>query len=155
VVDRSVLKAIRPASLYGILPRICLIGFRYAQPFLLPRAVNFLNNPEEPDSIGLGLTAAFVLVFLGMAISSGVHYHMTYHFLVSVRGSLVSLVYAKTIGLSITTLDESAAATLMSNSTGKRSLSYQRFAHKTHINLQRQFARGFKIRRSFGQCPLS
>jgi hypothetical protein len=45
---------------------------------------------------------------------------MTYRFLVSVRGSLVGLVYTKTIDLSITALDESVAVTLMSSDTGER-----------------------------------
>jgi ATP-binding cassette subfamily C (CFTR/MRP) protein 1 len=155
VSDRSILRATHPAFLYGIFPRICLIGFRYAQPFLLSRAVNFSNNPEEPDSTGWGLTAAFSLVFLGIAISSGGYYHMTYRFLVSIRGSLVGLVYAKTIDLSITALDESVAVTLMSNDTGERYPLYPHFASNTLITLQRQYVRGFKTCRSFGQCPLS
>jgi ATP-binding cassette subfamily C (CFTR/MRP) protein 1 len=43
---------------------------------------------------------------------------MTYRFVTSVRGTLVSMIYAKTIDLSITALDESAAVTLMASDTG-------------------------------------
>ncbi|KUJ07957.1 putative ATP-binding cassette transporter [Mollisia scopiformis] len=113
----ATLKATRSPLLYCIFPRLCMIGFQYAQPFLLFRTVNFANNPDEPDSIGWGLTAAFGLVFLGLAISNGAYYHMCYRFVTTVRGSLVSLVYAKTIDLNITALDESVAVTLMSNDT--------------------------------------
>lgn len=120
----STLKANRWAMCYCIFPRICLTAFRYAQPFLISRTVNFANSPEEPDSIGWGLTAAFGLVFLGLAISNGAYYHMAYRFVTSVRGSLVTLVYSKTMDLSITELDESIAMTLMSNDTGKRSPYY-------------------------------
>lgn len=56
---------------YGIFPRICLIGFRYAQPFLLSRTVNFTTNPKEPDAIGWALTGAFGVVFVGLAVSNG------------------------------------------------------------------------------------
>lgn len=115
----SILRANQAAFLYCVFPRLCLIGFRYAQPFLLTRTVHFANNPGESDSTGWGLTAAFGLVFLGMAVANGAYYHMSYRFVVASRGSLVTLIYAKTMDLSITALNESAAVTLMSNDTGE------------------------------------
>jgi hypothetical protein len=66
----STLKASRASLAYCIFPRICLIGLRYAQPFLLTRTVNFANNPKEPDSVGWDLTSAFGLVFLGPAVAN-------------------------------------------------------------------------------------
>jgi ATP-binding cassette subfamily C (CFTR/MRP) protein 1 len=42
---------------------------------------------------------------------------MKYRFVTSVRGTLVSMIYHKTIDLSITALDESAAVTLMASDT--------------------------------------
>lgn len=98
---------------------MCLIGFRYAQPFLLERTVGFANSPEEPDSIGWGLTVAFGLVFTGLAIATGSYYHMTYRFVTSVRGILISQIYSKTVDLSITALNESVAVTLMASDTGE------------------------------------
>lgn len=67
----ATLKASLPAFCYGIFPRICLIGFRYAQPFLLSRTVDFANNPSDPDAIGWALTGAFGIVFGGMAVIYG------------------------------------------------------------------------------------
>jgi ATP-binding cassette subfamily C (CFTR/MRP) protein 1 len=90
-----------------------LIGFRYAQPFLISRTVNFASSPEEPESIGWALTGAFGLVFLGLAIATGSYYHMTYRYVTTVRGTLVGMIYSKTMDLSITALDESVAVTLM------------------------------------------
>jgi hypothetical protein len=115
----STFSANRAAFMYVVFPRLSLIGFRYAQPFLLTRTVNFANIPSEPDSIGWGLTASFGLVFLGMGIATGGYYHMAYRFVTGVRGSLITLIYTKTLDLSITALDESAAVTLMANDTGK------------------------------------
>jgi ATP-binding cassette subfamily C (CFTR/MRP) protein 1 len=115
---RATLRANWLALAYCIFPRLCLIGFRYAQPFLLTRTVEFANNPNESDNIGWGLTAAFGLVFLGLAVANGTYYHMCYRFVTASRGSLITLIYAKTMDLSITALDESAAITLMSNDTG-------------------------------------
>ncbi|KIM99556.1 hypothetical protein OIDMADRAFT_125496 [Oidiodendron maius Zn] len=73
------------------------------------------TSPEA--TIGWGLTAAFGIVFIGLAVANGSYYHMTYRFVTSVRGTLVSMIYAKTIDLSITALDESAAVTLMASDT--------------------------------------
>jgi hypothetical protein len=44
---------------------------------------------------------------------------MAFRSATAVRATLVSMIYAKTVDLSITSLDESAAVTLMSNDTGK------------------------------------
>lgn len=114
----STLKATKASFAYCIFPRICVIGFRYAQPFLLSRTVDFANSPEEPDSIGWGLTAAFGLVFIGLAVANGSYEHMSYRFVTTVRGTLVSMIYAKTVDLSITALNESAAVTLMASDSG-------------------------------------
>ncbi|TGO08777.1 hypothetical protein BTUL_0192g00110 [Botrytis tulipae] len=113
----STLKATRGAFALGIVPRLCTTGFKYAQPFLLERTVGFANDESQPDSLGWSLTGAFGLVFLGLAVFNGAYYHMAYRFNTAVRGSLVSLIYAKTVDLSITALDESVAVTLMANDT--------------------------------------
>jgi hypothetical protein len=114
----STLKATRYQMALCIFPRLCVVGFRFAQPFLISRTVNFVDSIEESDNIGWGLTAAFVVVFVGKAVSSALYYHMTYRFITSVRGSLVGMIYRKTVNLSVISLDESAAITLMSNDAG-------------------------------------
>jgi len=83
----STLRATRGSLASCVFPRLCLIGFKYAQPFLLFRTINFASSPEEPDSIGWGLTGAFGVVLLGLAVSNGSYYHKAYRFVVAVRGS--------------------------------------------------------------------
>ena len=107
----------RWALSYCLVPRLLQIAFRYTQPFLLTRTISFASDTSQPDSLGWGLTGAFFLVFLGLAVSNGFYYHMVYRFVTSVRGGLVSIIYAKTVDLSITALDESVAITLMSSDT--------------------------------------
>ncbi|PLB43601.1 P-loop containing nucleoside triphosphate hydrolase protein [Aspergillus steynii IBT 23096] len=104
----------KSAFISGIFARVCLIAFKYTQPFLIERTVGFGSDLSQPESIGWGLTGAWFLVFVGLAISTGAFYHATYRLVTSVRGSLVSLVYSKTLDLSVTALDESVAVTLMS-----------------------------------------
>jgi ATP-binding cassette subfamily C (CFTR/MRP) protein 1 len=115
----SVMWSTRRTFLSAVFPRLCLIGFRYTRPFLLSRTVEFAATPDQPNSVGWGLAGAFFLAFLGQAVSSGYYYHMNYRFITKLRGSLVALVYGKTVDLSITALDESIAVTLMSSDTGQ------------------------------------
>lgn len=145
----STLKATRGAFALGIIPRLCTTGFKYAQPFLLERTVGFANDESQPDSIGWSLTGAFGLAFLGLAVFNGAYYHMAYRFNTAVRGSLVSLIYAKTVDLSITALDESVAVTLMANDTSKRYFSS--VINITYFLLQAQFVKDSQIYTSFGR----
>lgn len=114
---RATMRALRWPIAYCIFPRLCLIAFKYTQPFLIARTITFSDSPHESNNIGWGLTAAYGFVYIGTAISNGAYYHMSYRFVTSIRGSLVTLIYAKTVDLSITALDESVAMTLMATDT--------------------------------------
>lgn len=52
-------------------PRLCLIGFTFAQPFLINRAIEFAVTPESQpyNNVGYGLIGAYVLVYSGLAVS--------------------------------------------------------------------------------------
>lgn len=115
----STLRATRRQLALCIFPRLCLIAFRYTQPLLLSRTADFVRSSTDTKSIGWGLTGAYGIVFLGTAIANGLYTHMTFRFTTVVRGTLVSMICAKTVELSITSLDESAAITLMANDTGE------------------------------------
>ena len=65
----STLWATKYAFVSGMLTRLSLIGFRYAQPFLIHRTTDFTASLEQPDEVGWGLTGAWLLVFLGLAVS--------------------------------------------------------------------------------------
>ncbi len=57
--------------LAAIFPRLCLIGFSFAQPFLINRAILFANSPDtlENRNVGYGLVGAYFLVYIGIAVS--------------------------------------------------------------------------------------
>jgi ATP-binding cassette subfamily C (CFTR/MRP) protein 1 len=53
------------------LPRICLIGFNYAQPFLISSVIiNVSNRNSDPSdkNNGYGLIAATGLIYLGITV---------------------------------------------------------------------------------------
>lgn len=57
------------------LPRLFITGFRFSQPLLLKRIVNFVGQPEGRDksNTGYGLIGATALVYLGNAVSKPDH----------------------------------------------------------------------------------
>ncbi|WQF78674.1 Putative AAA+ ATPase domain, ABC transporter type 1, transmembrane domain-containing protein [Colletotrichum destructivum] len=113
----STLWATKYIFLAGVAPRLALAAFKYTLPFLITKTTSWTADPSQSDAIGWGLTGAWLLVFLGQAISNGFYYQMTYRFVTSIRGSLCSLIYTKTLDLSSTALDESVPVSLMSTDT--------------------------------------
>lgn len=100
----------------SIFPRLALTFFRFMQPLLIKRITELVGDPDSAaaTSDGWGLTAASGLVYIGLAVTAGAHQHKTNRMATIVKGSLVGAIYTQTLDLSITSLDESAAVTLMS-----------------------------------------
>jgi ABC-type multidrug transport system fused ATPase/permease subunit len=111
VISRTMLWPLAAA----VLPRLALTFFRFMQPLLISSITELVNEPdsESASNRGWALTAAFGLVCLGLAITNGAYQHKANRMSTMVRGSLVNAIYAQTLDLSITSLDESAAVTLM------------------------------------------
>ncbi|RAQ56523.1 ABC transporter [Aspergillus flavus] len=113
-------KAIRWPLISAILPRLCLIGFKFAQPFLLNRAVNYVaelqaNPSNVHKGIGYGLIGSAALIYLGLAFCNGSYRHHTYRAITMIRGSLVVIIFRKTLALDCgNNSDNSASVTLMS-----------------------------------------
>lgn len=53
-----------------IIPRLCMMAFVYAQPFLIKQAISLALFPktQEYDNWGYGLIGAFVIVYGGLAV---------------------------------------------------------------------------------------
>jgi len=96
------------------IPRLCLIGFRYAQPFLIARVITYSQSVSESDNIGWPLVGAFGLVLGGAAISTSVYRYYCNRFTTAVRGSLVTMIYVNTMGLSTGAFESTKALTLFS-----------------------------------------
>ncbi|CAI7570859.1 unnamed protein product [Penicillium viridicatum] len=104
------------AFLEGVLPRLAYTGFCFAQPFLVERVLDFMTEPEHVNSANYayGLIGAYAIVYLGIAISYAAYEHKTYRVITMVRGSLVTLIFNKTLRMSTTVISDTAAITLMS-----------------------------------------
>jgi len=66
------IRAFRWPLLSILIPRAALIGFSFAQPFLITRCISLLSEAEthENTNIGYGLIAATFLIYVGIAARS-------------------------------------------------------------------------------------
>ncbi|KAM5475676.1 hypothetical protein MauCBS54593_001368 [Microsporum audouinii] len=126
---KATISCLRWALLSVACPRISLIGFKYAQPFLISSVIGFVQAPssDQKRSHALGLVAAAFLVYLGIAVTTVGYKREMYRMIVMARGGLVGLVYSKTLKIPDGSYDGSAALTLMSTdvdriTTGLQSL---------------------------------
>jgi ATP-binding cassette subfamily C (CFTR/MRP) protein 1 len=101
----------------SVLPGLALTFFQFMQPLLVRRITELVSEPDSESATnrGWGLIAATGLVYIGMAVATGTYQHKANRMATMVRGALVGSIYAQTLQLSITNLDESAALTLMSS----------------------------------------
>ncbi|KAL7953090.1 P-loop containing nucleoside triphosphate hydrolase protein [Trichoderma compactum] len=95
-----------------ILPRLFLIGFKFAQPFLINRVITYIQEKNDGDwagnDVGYALVGATGLVYLGSAISNGFYQHKLFRSLTMIRGALTSLVYIRTLEVSAMSSDTAA-----------------------------------------------
>ncbi|RFU75576.1 abc transporter [Trichoderma arundinaceum] len=109
----------RPLAI-AVLPRLCLIGFRFSQPFLINRVITYIQDKDTNEGarkdVGYALVGATALIYFGSAasivISNGFHQHKLFRFLTMIRGALTSLVYIRTLEVSAMSSDTSNAAAL-------------------------------------------
>lgn len=68
----TLLRSTKGAMLLGAFPRLCLTGFKIAQPFLITRVIDYVQKQggveAYPKSAGYALIAASALVYAGMAV---------------------------------------------------------------------------------------
>lgn len=112
----TTIRVLRRQLLVSAIPRLLLSATMFAQPFLVQETVNYVSIRDgQAASVGWGLVGAYFLVYAGQAIFTAAYNHLLNRCVVQVRGGLVSLLYNKTLELSIATIDPSACLTLMSS----------------------------------------
>ncbi|KAH0592836.1 hypothetical protein MHUMG1_09481 [Metarhizium humberi] len=113
--------------LAGVIPRLACIGFTFAQPFLLERVLDFTAEPVESSrkEFAYGLIGAYAIVYIGKAATFTAYQHKTYRLLTMFRGSLISLIFSKTLRMSATKISDAEAITLMSADIDRIALSLE------------------------------
>ncbi|WYZ37828.1 hypothetical protein EsH8_II_001334 [Colletotrichum jinshuiense] len=101
----------------AIIPKLFQIAFSYAQPFLINEAISLASQPQtQPyNNRGFGLIGAYVLVYTGIAVSTGQYDWRNQRVASMTRGSTTALVYRKALCLDLTSpkVSPSGALTLV------------------------------------------
>ncbi|KAJ5157847.1 uncharacterized protein N7482_008947 [Penicillium canariense] len=99
----------------AVVPRLCLTAFKFCQPFLISATLNFISDSSTAENkyYGPSLVGAFVLTYLGMAISTAVYWRQTFRFNTTIRAGLISLIYKQTNKLQRGDFKSESAITLM------------------------------------------
>ncbi|KJZ71929.1 hypothetical protein HIM_08685 [Hirsutella minnesotensis 3608] len=112
---KACFRTLMPAFFAVVIPRLCFLGIKFAQPFLLQRIISAIGQREQSREIVGGLVGATVLIYFGIAISKAYYKHLTYRMITMLRGVLVSAIFKKSLRLRQSDkANESAAVTLMS-----------------------------------------
>lgn len=113
--------------LQAMVPRFFLIGFTFAQPFLITSAVGLLAATEiddrTADQTGYGLLGAAALIYTGIAFSKLLSAHKLNRTKTMFRGATISLIYSRALDIQDGLYDESASITLMSTDTDRVALA--------------------------------
>ncbi|POR38791.1 Canalicular multispecific organic anion transporter 2 [Tolypocladium paradoxum] len=102
--------------LAGVLPRLAYAGFSFSQPFLVQRVLDFTVESDElnTQNTAYGLIAAYAITYIGLSLAYAVYQHKTYRLLTLFRGSLVTLIFGKTLRIDSSVIADAEAITLMS-----------------------------------------
>ncbi|XWW94251.1 hypothetical protein V2A60_002194 [Cordyceps javanica] len=83
--------------LSAIIPRLFLVGLKFAQPFMINNVLEFIGNRNAPQNIGNGLIGAYAMIYCGMAISMALYRYYLNRFIIRLRGGLISVIYQQTV----------------------------------------------------------
>lgn len=69
---RSLICDLRWTIVAAAVPRLCLIGFKFAQPFFIDKLIQFVSSEGHSELSGAkyGLLGAAALIYIGLAVWS-------------------------------------------------------------------------------------
>lgn len=94
-------------------PRLCVTGFIFAQPFVMRHMV-LSHRQELSGATKGGLVGATFLSYTGSAVAKAIAMHMQYRLITRIRGGLISQLADKTQRLKMSQAKKQAAITLIS-----------------------------------------
>ncbi|KAL2817069.1 hypothetical protein BDW59DRAFT_175603 [Aspergillus cavernicola] len=107
--------AYRWTLLFAAIPRLFMIGFTFAQPFLISSAISLAasTSTDEYDSYGYGLIGAYAIVYTGIAISTGQYEYVVSRLIVVLRGSVIPSLFHHALHLDISDTSGEDSLTLI------------------------------------------
>ncbi|KAJ7163527.1 P-loop containing nucleoside triphosphate hydrolase protein [Mycena crocata] len=125
---KSTLRAFGGHFLSPIFPRLLVLAGTFAQVSLVEQMVLYVSDKSIPKEHGIQLMAAYLVVYVSLAISNYVYSEKVNAFMVLYRSALTGSLYAKTLRLmsmAARELGQGAATTYMSVDVEKVTMGFQ------------------------------
>jgi ATP-binding cassette subfamily C (CFTR/MRP) protein 1 len=99
-----------------VLPRLFSIMCKFSQPLLIEAAVKLMSKVGESErrDIGLMLTGAAVMIYVGIAVGTATYKHKIYRAMLAFRSGLIGIIHDSSLVLNSANAKDVAAVTLMS-----------------------------------------
>ncbi|KAI1866048.1 uncharacterized protein JN550_008026 [Neoarthrinium moseri] len=120
----------KTALLLAVIPRLCLMGFTFAQPFLINRVIKYVEGDKGPDprSYAYGLMGATALAYLGLAFSRSLYKYRAFRSMTMIRACLVIMILDRAVDLNNPSQDlGSGTLSLMSSDAEQIVQSFEDF----------------------------
>ncbi|PYH88753.1 hypothetical protein BO71DRAFT_435441 [Aspergillus ellipticus CBS 707.79] len=132
----------------GVVPCLVLGGFTFCQPFLITSTVDYFmgDAKDKPKQYGQALVGVFLLVYLGIAISTAVYWRQAFRLGTMVRAALISSLYQKTTFLATEDVKGSAVLTLMGTDV-ERIVSSSKVLHEIWASIIEVFVALYLLKR--------
>ncbi|KAG8355299.1 Multidrug resistance-associated protein 1 [Fusarium venenatum] len=111
---KFILKGRVSLLLIGLVARCLLLGLNLAQPLLVSAVTSYLSSSERPVGQGAGLSIAYALVYVGIAVVGVLYQSNVARLMTALRGSLTALLYRRTICKTASSSTDKGVATLIS-----------------------------------------
>ncbi|KUM59972.1 hypothetical protein ACN42_g7172 [Penicillium freii] len=124
---KVLIRTLKVPLLLPIPPRLALLCFTFCQPLFLEKLLDYLSKTELDANVGYGFIGASLLIYSGLAISTGFYWYFHHRMRTMSKSILATEIFIKATEARIGTGDDSAAVTLMSTDmeridTGLRNL---------------------------------
>ncbi|KAF2761934.1 canalicular multispecific organic anion transporter 1 [Pseudovirgaria hyperparasitica] len=148
---RSLLWMLKWKILGTIPPRITLLILTVCSPLALKNLLNYLQEHERYSSaLGYGFILAFALIYLGIAVSTGLYWYNHFRVITIVRACLVSAISSKAGTIdNASAKDPQATLTLMSSDV-ERVVEGLRTAHELWANVLQVAVATYLLSREVG-----
>ncbi|PYI02725.1 P-loop containing nucleoside triphosphate hydrolase protein [Aspergillus sclerotiicarbonarius CBS 121057] len=137
-------------------PRICLIGFKFAQPFLINDLIKYVSDhgSDEPPGARYGFVGATLLIYVGLALSNCLYKRQAIRMITMIRARLVGMIYVQTLHQVSDAHDETSSVTLMSTDVDRitTGISWVR-AVQERVSFTSAILKGMRQIKMFGIEP--
>lgn len=118
----------------AIIPRLFQTGFTFAQPFLVRRVIEYIEDPNgsNTSTVGTGLIFSYLIVYVGIALATSLTQNWTVRLVTRMRAGLVGLIYCRTLEIRSLAVDEADAVTLMNADVQRITTGFQSFRTCLH-----------------------